>query len=169
MNLLYDLKFYLSDSELRNEVIILLDGLFYSTFCNGSSQILNLFNKNLFTICIVPYSHNKANVHLLNWQGTWDASFCGELCASVLSRNKIITTIRSIVSSTTIAGADSPSVKLATWAATEYNRSVYLSLTRVPMIIFFDPDYPLEIGKAVTIRDGSDASIFAIRDVVAIL
>jgi len=33
--------------------------------------------------------------------------------------------------------------------------------------ILFDLDYPFEIGKAVTIRDGTDATIIAIRDMVS--
>jgi transketolase len=75
--------------------------------------------------------------------------------------------IRAIAHSTIVAGADSPTVKLATWAAAEYEGPVYLSFTRDPVPILFDLDYPFEIGKAVTIRDGTDATIIAIRDMVS--
>jgi transketolase len=74
--------------------------------------------------------------------------------------------MRSIANSTVIAAADSSSTKLAVWAAAEWNGPVYLSFTRDPVPILFDLDYPFEIGKAVTLRDGSDATIIANRDIV---
>ncbi|GAB4526585.1 MAG: transketolase family protein [Anaerolineae bacterium] len=74
--------------------------------------------------------------------------------------------MRSIANSTVIAAADSPTTKLAVWAAAEWDGPVYLSFTRDPVPILFDSDYPFEIGKAVMIREGSDASIIANRDIV---
>jgi transketolase len=74
--------------------------------------------------------------------------------------------LRSIANSTVIAGADSPSTKLAVWAAAEWDGPVYLSFTRDPVPFLFDLDYPLEIGKAVTILEGTDATIIANRDIV---
>ena len=75
--------------------------------------------------------------------------------------------MRAIGGSTVIAAADSPTTKLATWAAAEWEGPVYLSFTRDPVPLLFDPDYPFEIGKATTIREGNDATIVAIRDMVA--
>ena len=75
--------------------------------------------------------------------------------------------MRAIAHSTIVAGADSPTVKLATWAAAEYGGPVSLGFTRDPVPIRFDLDYPFETGKAVTIRNGSDATIIAIRDMVS--
>lgn len=75
--------------------------------------------------------------------------------------------IRAIASSVVLAPADGPTTKLATWAAAEYVGPVYLSFTRDSVPVLFDLDYPFEIGKAVTIRDGRDATIIAIRDLVA--
>jgi transketolase len=74
--------------------------------------------------------------------------------------------MRSLANSTVIAAADSPTTKLAIWAAAEWEGPVYISFTRDPVPILFDLDYPFEIGKAVTIRDGSDATIIANRDMV---
>jgi transketolase len=74
--------------------------------------------------------------------------------------------MRSIANSTVIAAGDSPTTKLAVWAAAEWEGPVYLSFTRDPVPILFDMDYPFEIGKAVTIRAGSDATIIANRDMV---
>jgi transketolase len=78
-----------------------------------------------------------------------------------------ISVLRAIANSTVIAPADSPTCKLAIWAAAEYDGPVYLSFTRDPVPFLFDLDFPFEIGKAVTIRDGSDVTIIAMRDLVA--
>lgn len=74
--------------------------------------------------------------------------------------------MRSIAHSTVIAPADPPTTKLAVWAAAEWEGPVYLSFTRDPVPSIFDLNYPFEIGKAVTVRDGADATIVAIRDLV---
>lgn len=75
--------------------------------------------------------------------------------------------LRSIATSTVIAPADPTSTKLATWAAAEWDGPVYLSFTRDPVPFLFDPSYPFEIGKAVLLREGRDATIIANRDLVA--
>jgi transketolase len=74
--------------------------------------------------------------------------------------------IRAIAGSTIIAPADPHTTKLAVWAAAEYEGPVYLSFTRDPVPNIFDMDYPFEIGKAVTVREGTDATIIANRDLV---
>jgi transketolase len=75
--------------------------------------------------------------------------------------------MRAIANSTIIAPADPATTKLAVWAAAEWEGPVYLSFTRDPVPTLFDTDYPFMIGKAVTIREGRDATIIAIRDLVA--
>jgi transketolase len=75
--------------------------------------------------------------------------------------------MRAIANSTVIAPADPATTKLAVWAAAEWAGPVYLSFTRDPVPVLFDADYPFEIGKAVTLREGKDAAIIAIRDLVA--
>ena len=74
--------------------------------------------------------------------------------------------MRAIANSTIIAPADPATTKLAVWAAAEYDGPVYLSFTRDPVPAIFDLNYPFEIGKAVTVRDGTDATIIALRDLV---
>jgi transketolase len=74
--------------------------------------------------------------------------------------------IRAIANSTIIAPADPATTKLAVWAAAEYEGPVYLSFTRDPVPAIFDLNYPFEIGKAVTVREGTDATIIALRDLV---
>lgn len=75
--------------------------------------------------------------------------------------------IRSLANSTVIAPADSPTTKMAIHAVAEYDGPVYLSFTRDPVPMIFTDDYPFEIGKAVTVRDGRDVTVIAMRDLVA--
>lgn len=75
--------------------------------------------------------------------------------------------MRAIGNSTVIAPADSLTTRMATWAVAAFQGPVYLSFTRDPVPFLYTPDYPFEIGKAVVIREGSDATIVAIRDMVA--
>jgi transketolase len=75
--------------------------------------------------------------------------------------------MRSLATSTVIATADAPSTKLATFAAADWDGPVYLSFTRDPVPVLFDMNYPFQIGKMVTLRDGADATIIANRDIVA--
>lgn len=75
--------------------------------------------------------------------------------------------MRAIAGSTVVAPADPATTQRATWAAAEWPGPVYLSFTRDPVPYLFSPDYPFAIGKAVVIREGSDATIVAIRDMVA--
>ncbi|MEW5909501.1 MAG: transketolase C-terminal domain-containing protein [Thermodesulfobacteriota bacterium] len=74
--------------------------------------------------------------------------------------------LRAIPNSTIIAPADPTATHLAVKAAADYLGPVYLSFTRDPVPVIFNPDYPFQIGKAVTLRDGSDVTIIAIRDLV---
>jgi transketolase len=74
--------------------------------------------------------------------------------------------LRAIAYSTVIAPADAVTTKLAVLAAAEWNGPVYLSFTRDPVPVLYEATYPFKIGKAVTVRDGTDATIIANRDLV---
>lgn len=78
-----------------------------------------------------------------------------------------LTILRSIANSTVIAPADPISTAMAVRAAAEYQGPVYLSFTRDPVPFLYTDDYPFEIGKAVTVRNGSDVTIISNRDLVA--
>jgi transketolase len=75
--------------------------------------------------------------------------------------------MRAVANSTVIAPADPDTTTLAIHAAAAYDGPVYLSFTRDPVPRIFTPDYPFEIGKAVTVRDGKDVVIIAMRDLTA--
>ncbi len=75
--------------------------------------------------------------------------------------------LRAIANSTVIAPADPTTAKLAVHAAACWDGPVYLSFTRDPVPVLFDEDYPFEIGRAVVVREGTDATIIASRDLVS--
>ncbi len=75
--------------------------------------------------------------------------------------------MRAIAGSTVVAAADGPTTQMAVFAAAAWNGPVYLSFTRDPVPFLYTDDFPFEIGQAVTVRDGRDATIIAIRDMVS--
>jgi transketolase len=74
--------------------------------------------------------------------------------------------MRALAGSTVIAPADPTSTRMAVHAAAAYNGPVYLSFTRDPVPVLYDESFPFKIGKAVVVREGKDAAIFANRDLV---
>ncbi len=74
--------------------------------------------------------------------------------------------LRAIAGSTVIAPADPTSTRMAVHAAAAYEGPVYLSFTRDPVPVLYDETFPFDIGKAVLVREGRDAAIFANRDLV---
>jgi transketolase len=74
--------------------------------------------------------------------------------------------MRAIAGSTVIAPADPTSTRMAVHAAAAYEGPVYLSFTRDPVPVLYDDTFPFRIGKAVLLREGNDAAIFANRDLV---
>jgi transketolase len=75
--------------------------------------------------------------------------------------------MRALPNMTIVAAADVLTTKLAVHAAAAWKGPVYLSFTRDPVPFLYDDSYPFAIGKAVTVRMGSDATIVANRDMVA--
>ena len=75
--------------------------------------------------------------------------------------------LRSLANSCVIAPADHVSTKKAIHAVAAYDGPVYLSFTRDPVRTIYTDDFPYEIGKGVVVRDGTDVTIVAMRDLVA--
>ena len=78
-----------------------------------------------------------------------------------------LTIMRALPNMTVIAAADRTATRLATHAAAAWHGPVYLSLSRDPVPVLYGEDYPFAIGRAVTVREGADATIVANRDMVA--
>ena len=76
--------------------------------------------------------------------------------------------LRTIPNMTVIMPADFHSTKALVKAAAEFDGPVYLRFTRDAIPVVYDTDAAFEIGKAVTVRDGTDVSIIANGDTVCI-
>lgn len=74
--------------------------------------------------------------------------------------------LRCLANSTVVAPADPVSTKMAIHAVAEYEGPSYVSFTRDPVPYLYGDDFPFEIGRAVTIRDGNDITLVAMRDLV---
>jgi transketolase len=72
-----------------------------------------------------------------------------------------LTLMRVIPGMTVLNPADSIEAEKLIFAAAEYNGPVYIRLGREPVPIIFDANYTPVIGKAVRLRDGKAATIFA--------
>lgn len=73
-----------------------------------------------------------------------------------------IAIMRAIPGMVILNPADHIEAKAAVKAAVEYEGPVYLRFGRLPVPVFNDPEnYHFEIGKGVTVRDGSDITIVA--------
>ncbi|MCI8497397.1 MAG: transketolase family protein [Clostridiales bacterium] len=69
--------------------------------------------------------------------------------------------MRTIPGMTIINPADDTEAKAAVYAAAEFNGPVYLRFGRLAVPTLFDSSYKFEIGKGVTLREGTDVTIVA--------
>ncbi|NQV06364.1 transketolase family protein, partial [bacterium] len=72
-----------------------------------------------------------------------------------------IAIMRAMANMVTVCPADEIEVRQATKAIVDYDGPVYLRLTRPNEKIIFGDDYQFELGKAVTIREGGDVTVFS--------
>jgi transketolase len=67
--------------------------------------------------------------------------------------------MRSLGNMTVLAPADEIEARQVITAVARTPGPVYLQITRDPSPVLFGPDYVFELGKAVTVRDGSDVTL----------
>lgn len=72
-----------------------------------------------------------------------------------------ISIMRSMANMLIVAPADEVETRSALKAIIDYDGPVYFRLTRPNTPILFDDDYEFKIGRAVTIREGSDVTVFS--------
>lgn len=78
-----------------------------------------------------------------------------------------IALMRTIPGITIINPADETEAKKAVFAAAAHDGPVYMRFGRLAVPVVFDDDYKFEIGKANTLKDGSDVTIIATGLLVA--
>lgn len=76
--------------------------------------------------------------------------------------------LRTIPNMTVIMPADFTAAKKLVKAAAAYYGPVYLRFTRDPIPFIYDDQQDFEIGKAVTLKEGSDIAIIANGDIMSI-
>jgi transketolase len=99
----------------------------------------------------------KANVKMM-------AGYAGLLAGSTGKTHLMfddVPIMRAMAHMTVIAPGDEIETKAAINASLEYDGPVYFRLTRPNTPILFDEDYKFEIGKTVTVREGSDVTVFS--------
>jgi transketolase len=69
--------------------------------------------------------------------------------------------MRQLPGMTVIVPADAEEAYQATLAAADTRGPIYLRFGRYPTPVLFDESYRFEIGKAVTLREGTDVALFA--------
>lgn len=72
-----------------------------------------------------------------------------------------IAIMRVIPNMTVVSPADAVEARLATIAAYKTPGPFYIRLTRLAAPVIFDENYKFELGKGVTIKEGSDVTIIA--------
>src|SRR5680860_1842457 len=72
-----------------------------------------------------------------------------------------ISIMRAMANMTVVAPADEVETRSALKAIIEYDGPVYFRLTRSNSPILFDDDYEFDLGKAVTVREGTDVTVFS--------
>lgn len=76
--------------------------------------------------------------------------------------NEDIALMRTIPGMVILNPADAVEARAAVFAAAKYQGPVYLRFGRLAVPVFNDPDrYQFEIGKAITLKEGSDVTIIA--------
>lgn len=72
-----------------------------------------------------------------------------------------IAIMRALPNMTVIVPADATETELTVKAAADMKGPVYIRLGRLGLPVLFDESYKFEIGKASTVRDGSDVTVIA--------
>jgi transketolase len=72
-----------------------------------------------------------------------------------------ISIMRAMANMVVVAPVDEVETKSALKAIIDYDGPVYFRLNRGNTPIIFDDDYEFELGKAVTVREGTDITVFA--------
>lgn len=72
-----------------------------------------------------------------------------------------ISIMRAMANMTVVAPVDEVETRQALKAIIDYPGPVYVRLTRPNSPILFDDAYRFEVGKAVTVRDGHDVTVFS--------
>jgi transketolase len=105
----------------------------------------------------VSIAYPRLNVKINGGYGGIPTGKAGATHSSV----EDLAVMRAMPNMTVLTTADAVEVRKAVFAALEYDGPVYLRTVRDPVPVIFDESYRFEIGKACTLREGTDLSIIS--------
>jgi len=103
----------------------------------------------------ISIAYPKLNVKINGGYGGIPTGKAGATHQSV----EDIAIMRAMPNMTVISASDAVETKKAVFAVAEYEGPVYLRTIRCPVPVIFDESYDFKIGKACTIKDGTDIAI----------
>ena len=102
-------------------------------------------------------AYSRVNVKLAAHYAGLSDSFDGPTHQAISD----VAAMRGLPEMAVVVPADATEARLAVKAAAEYPGPVYLRLNRNEVPVLFDAGHPFEIGKGVTLRQGSDVTLVA--------
>lgn len=132
-------------------------GMAYSGKVPFANTFAFLFATRALEMIRTHLCYGKANVKLMAAYAGLSDSFDGPTHQSVAD----IAIMRSLPNMTVIVPSDPIAVEKLLPQIADWPGPVYCRLNRNPVPVVFDETYAPEIGKAVTIRKGSDVTIIA--------
>ena len=119
-----------------------------------------------FTCFIVSRAHDSIRVLIAQPQANVKmmGGYSG-LLAGMTGKTHLmfddISIMRAMANMTVVAPVDEIETRSALKVIIEYDGPVYLRLTRPDAPILFGDDYEFKLGKAVTVREGTDVTVFS--------
>jgi transketolase len=119
-----------------------------------------------FTCFIVSRAHDSIRVLIAQPQANVKmmGGYSG-LLAGMTGKTHLmfddISIMRAMANLTVVAPVDEIETRSALKAIIEYNGPVYFRLTRPDAPILLGDDYEFKLGKAVTVREGTDVTVFS--------
>jgi transketolase len=121
------------------------------------------FFEKAFEQIRVSVAYTKLNVKIVSSHGGIATGADGATHQAL----EDIAIIRALPNMTLVSPADHVETAKAVRAVVEYKGPVYMRFTRPAVARIFDKSYDFQIGRAVTVREGSDATIIATGIMVA--
>ncbi|MHB8991228.1 MAG: transketolase family protein, partial [Chloroflexota bacterium] len=102
-------------------------------------------------------AYSRVNVKLAAHYAGLSDSFDGPTHQAISD----VAVMRSLPEMAVVVPADSTEAEMAVKAVAEYPGPVYLRLCRNELPVLFDERHPFQIGKGVTLREGTDVTLVA--------
>ncbi|MHB0870033.1 MAG: transketolase family protein [Chloroflexota bacterium] len=123
-------------------------------FANSFAFLLAFRAAEQIRTCV---AYSRVNVKLAAHYAGLSDSFDGPTHQAISD----VAVMRSLPEMAVVVPADSTEAEMAVKAVAEYPGPVYLRLCRNELPVLFDERHPFQIGKGVTLREGTDVTLVA--------